>query len=88
MIASSMSQAHYSRGRCSNESPFRNDALLAIEQSTEPLASGPAARLSDLFLRIPECTSKETIDQAAVDFAFMNSKASRNRLIKVGYQPI
>lgn len=28
------------------------------------------------------------IDQAAVDFAFLNSKAARKRLIKVGFHPV
>ncbi|CAD6501276.1 BgTH12-01528 [Blumeria graminis f. sp. triticale] len=35
-----------------------------------------------LLARLPDLTNKELIDQAAVDFCFLNSKASRNRLIK------
>lgn len=35
-----------------------------------------------LLARLPNLTSKELIDQAAIDFCFLNSKASRNRLIK------
>ncbi|OWP03436.1 nonsense-mediated mRNA decay factor (Upf2) [Marssonina coronariae] len=35
-----------------------------------------------LLARLPDLTNKDLIDQAAVDFCFLNSKASRNRLVK------
>ncbi|RKF81397.1 Regulator of nonsense transcripts 2 [Golovinomyces cichoracearum] len=35
-----------------------------------------------LLARLPDLTSKELVDQAAIDFCFLNSKASRNRLVK------
>lgn len=40
------------------------------------------AQVDTLLLRLPELTSKEVIDQTAIDFCFLNSKASRNRLVK------
>ncbi|RKF61378.1 Regulator of nonsense transcripts 2 [Erysiphe neolycopersici] len=35
-----------------------------------------------LLARLPDLTSKELVDQAAIDFCFLNSKASRNRLLR------
>lgn len=40
------------------------------------------AQVDALLARFPDLTGKELIDQAAIDFCFLNSKASRNRLIK------
>ena len=40
------------------------------------------AQVDALLARLPELQSKEAIDQAVIDFCFLNSKASRNRLIK------
>ncbi|KAK3352352.1 armadillo-type protein [Lasiosphaeria hispida] len=40
------------------------------------------AQVDALLLRLPDLTSKDAIDQTAIDFCFLNSKASRNRLIK------
>jgi len=39
--------------------------------------------LTALLTRLPDATNRTLIDQAAVDFAFLNSKAGRKRLIKV-----
>lgn len=41
------------------------------------------AQVDALLVRLPELTNRDLIDQAAVDFCFVNSKASRNRLLKV-----
>lgn len=49
----------------------------------EGLQSGPAARLTALFAALPEAVNREMIDKLAVDFAFLNSKAARKRLVKV-----
>ncbi|KAG1878110.1 ARM repeat-containing protein [Suillus subalutaceus] len=35
-----------------------------------------------LLARLPDATNRAMIDQAAIDFAFLNSKAARKRLIK------
>jgi regulator of nonsense transcripts 2 len=44
---------------------------------------GPSQLLTALLARLPDCTNRTLIDQAAVDFAFLNSKAARKRLTKV-----
>lgn len=41
------------------------------------------AQVDALLVRLPELTNRDLIDQAAFDFCFLNSKASRNRLLKV-----
>ncbi|KAF8249872.1 ARM repeat-containing protein [Wilcoxina mikolae CBS 423.85] len=41
------------------------------------------AQVDALLLRLPDLNNKDMIDQAAIDFCFLNSKASRNRLIRV-----
>ncbi|KAF8557593.1 ARM repeat-containing protein [Imleria badia] len=43
---------------------------------------GPSQLLTALLTRLPDATNRALIDQAAVDFAFLNSKAARKRLIK------
>ena len=40
------------------------------------------AQVDALLARLPDLTNKDLIDQAAIDFCFLNSKASRNRLVK------
>ncbi|PPQ97386.1 hypothetical protein CVT26_006620 [Gymnopilus dilepis] len=43
---------------------------------------GPSQLLTALLVRLPDATNRVLIDQAAVDFAFLNSKAARKRLIR------
>ena len=43
---------------------------------------GPSQLLTALLVRLPDATNRTLIDQAAVDFAFLNSKAARKRLVK------
>jgi regulator of nonsense transcripts 2 len=40
------------------------------------------AQVDAILLRLPDLQSKEMVDQIALDFCFLNSKASRNRLIR------
>ncbi|KAL6703380.1 mRNA decay protein [Coniothyrium glycines] len=40
------------------------------------------AQVDALLARLPELSTKDAVDQTAMDFCFLNSKASRNRLIK------
>lgn len=40
------------------------------------------AQVDALLARLPELSTKDSVDQAAMDFCFLNSRASRNRLIK------
>ncbi|KAG5651203.1 hypothetical protein H0H81_009512 [Sphagnurus paluster] len=55
--------------------------------STPPLSpqlapQGPSQLLTALLLRLPDATNRALMDQAAIDFAFLNSKAARKRLVK------
>lgn len=52
------------------------------EASTAIANKTVGAQVDALLARLPDITSKEMVDEAAVDFCFVNSKASRNRLIK------
>ena len=52
------------------------------DQSTAIANKTVGAQVDALLARLPELQSKEQVDQAAIDFCFLNSKASRNRLIK------
>ena len=52
------------------------------DQSTAIANKTIGAQVDALLARLPDLTSKDMIDQAAIDFCFLNSKASRNRLIK------
>lgn len=56
--------------------------------NTPPLSpqmapQGPSQLLTALLVRLPDATNRVLIDQAAIDFAFLNSKAARKRLIRV-----
>ena len=52
------------------------------DQSTAIANKTVGAQVDALLVRISELQSKDMVDQAATDFCFLNSKASRNRLIK------
>ncbi|KAK0619886.1 armadillo-type protein [Immersiella caudata] len=52
------------------------------DQSTAIANKTIGAQVDALLLRLPDLTNKDVIDQMAIDFCFLNSKASRNRLIK------
>ncbi|KAH9888182.1 ARM repeat-containing protein [Xylariomycetidae sp. FL2044] len=52
------------------------------DQSTAIANKTIGAQVDLVLARLPEFTNKEAVDQAAIDFCFLNSKASRNRLIK------
>ena len=60
----------------STQHPSPDDQSTAIANKTV------GAQVDALLARLPELQNKEQIDQAAMDFCFLNSKASRNRLIK------
>ena len=53
-----------------------DDQSIAIANKTV------GAQVDALLARLPELQSKDHVDQVATDFCFLNSKASRNRLIK------
>ena len=52
------------------------------DQSTAIANKTVGAQVDSLLARLPELQNKEQVDQAAMDFCFLNSKASRNRLVK------
>jgi regulator of nonsense transcripts 2 len=52
------------------------------DQSTTIANKTVGAQVDALLARLPDLTNKDLIDQAAIDFCFLNSKASRNRLVK------
>lgn len=52
------------------------------DQSTAIANKTIGAQVDALLARLPELINKDLVDQTAVDFCFLNSKASRNRLIK------
>ncbi|KAI2618797.1 ARM repeat-containing protein [Hypoxylon sp. NC1633] len=52
------------------------------DQSTAIANKTIGAQVDVLLTRLPELTYKDAVDQAAIDFCFLNSKASRNRLVK------
>jgi regulator of nonsense transcripts 2 len=54
----------------------------AEDQSTAIANKSVGAQVDALLARLPEITNKDMVDQAAIDFCFLNSKASRNRFIK------
>ncbi|KIW22314.1 hypothetical protein, variant 1 [Cladophialophora immunda] len=57
--------------------PLEND-----EQSTAITNKTVGAQVDAILLRLPELQTKDMVDQVALDFCFLNSKASRNRLVK------
>ncbi|KAL1984619.1 hypothetical protein VTN96DRAFT_8841 [Rasamsonia emersonii] len=54
----------------------------ADDQSTAVVNKSIGAQVDALLVRLPELQTKDQVDQLALDFCFLNSKASRNRLIK------
>ena len=52
------------------------------DQSTAIANKTVGAQVDALLLKLPELQTKEMVDQIGLDFCFLNSKASRNRLIK------
>ena len=52
------------------------------DQSTAIANKTVGAQVDALLARLPELQTKDQTDQAATDFCFLNSKASRNRMIK------
>ncbi|GAA5999470.1 hypothetical protein JCM5350_005782 [Sporobolomyces pararoseus] len=61
----------------------KKDEESAADSADPALPAGPAVQLTALLARLPEASSKTTIDAIAFDFAFLNSKAARKRLVKV-----
>ena len=56
--------------------------MTSDDQSTSIANKTVGAQVDALLARLTELQNKEQVDQAAIDFCFLNSKASRNRMIK------
>jgi regulator of nonsense transcripts 2 len=54
----------------------------ADDQSVAIANKTIGAQVDALLTRLPDLTTKDAIDQTAIDFCYLNSKASRNRLVK------
>ncbi|ODH51801.1 hypothetical protein GX48_02045 [Paracoccidioides brasiliensis] len=54
----------------------------ADSQSIAMINKTVGAQLDMLLAKLPELQTKNSVDQLALDFCFLNSKASRNRLVK------
>ncbi|PWY90751.1 ARM repeat-containing protein [Aspergillus heteromorphus CBS 117.55] len=54
----------------------------ADDQSTAIASKTVGAQVDALLAKLPDLQTKDHVDQLALDFCFLNSKASRNRLIK------
>lgn len=64
-----------------NESSEKmSSGVSADDQSTIIVNKTVGAQVDALLARLPELQNKEMVDQTAIDFCFLNSKASRNRL--------
>ena len=74
------------RNDASSEVKDEDDKPKAVEavddQSTAIANKTVGAQVEALLARLPELQTKDAVDQVAVDFCFLNSKASRNRLLK------
>ncbi|KAG8813394.1 hypothetical protein FRC17_001599 [Serendipita sp. 399] len=46
------------------------------------VAPGPSQILTGLLGKLPDATSRDSIDEAAIEFMYINSKAARKRLVK------
>ena len=53
-----------------------------LDTNTTIVNRGVGQKVDLLLMRMPESTNRDLIDQIAVEFIFLNSKASRNRLLK------
>lgn len=62
---------------------LRRNPITAVDEAEPTLPTGPAAQLTALCARLLDASSKSMIDECAVEFAFLNSKAARKRLIRV-----
>lgn len=69
-------------GKRADETEAVTAADPAEDQSMAIANKTIGAQVDALLARLPDLTSKETIDQMAIDFCYLNSKASRNRLVK------
>lgn len=66
----------------SSEHSVATEEKSTLDTNTTITNKGVGQKVDLLLMRMPESSNRDLIDQVAVDFIFLNSKASRNRLIK------
>ncbi|KAF1811787.1 nonsense-mediated mRNA decay factor [Eremomyces bilateralis CBS 781.70] len=64
------------------ESEDAKSAADTEDQSTAIANKSVGAQVDILLAQLPEMTNKDMVDEIAIQFCFLNSKASRNRMIK------
>ncbi|KMQ46925.1 MIF4G-like, type 3 [Trichophyton rubrum] len=70
-------------GTSKPDSQAADSGVRETEESATTIANkSVGAQVDALLSKLPELANKEAVDQLALDFCFLNSKASRNRLIK------
>lgn len=70
-------------GEAAEQKPDEEKATAeADDQSTAIANKTVGSQVDALLSKLPELQTKDQVDQLALDFCFLNSKASRNRLIK------
>ncbi|KDB23868.1 hypothetical protein H109_04250 [Trichophyton interdigitale MR816] len=76
-------------GTAAPEGTSKPDSQAADSSAREPEESATTianksvgAQVDALLSKLPELANKDAVDQLALDFCFLNSKASRNRLVK------
>ncbi|KAG0290607.1 hypothetical protein BGZ98_003367, partial [Dissophora globulifera] len=64
------------------ESFLAEETISTIQESSSTASKTTAAQLDAFLAKLPSMCNRDMIDQAAVDFCYLNSKLSRNRLIQ------
>ncbi|QKX59764.1 uncharacterized protein TRUGW13939_06906 [Talaromyces rugulosus] len=62
--------------------PETKPSVEADNESMAVVNKTVGAQVDALLVKLPDLQNKDQVDQLALDFCFLNSKASRNRLIK------
>ncbi|KAL4905185.1 hypothetical protein BDW74DRAFT_20111 [Aspergillus multicolor] len=69
------------KGELQTQTPDEK-AAEADDQSMAIVSKTVGAQVDALLAKLPDLQTKDQVDQMALDFCFLNSKASRNRLVK------
>ncbi|KAF9114715.1 hypothetical protein BGX27_010025 [Mortierella sp. AM989] len=64
------------------ESFLKEETIITIQESSGAASKTTATQLDAFMAKLASMCNRDMIDQAAVDFCYLNSKLSRNRLIK------
>jgi len=65
------------------DSFLAEETITTIQESSTAASKTTATQLDAFLAKLPSMCNRDMIDQAAVDFCYLNSKLSRNRLIRV-----